>query len=31
MDKGDQKAQTPSYKRNKYWGCNVQHDINTAV
>ena len=25
MDEGNQKVQTPSYKINKYQGCNVQH------
>ena len=25
MGEGDQKAQTSSYKINKFWGCNVQH------
>ena len=26
LDEGGQRLQTPSYKINKYWGCNVQHD-----
>ena len=26
MDEGNQMIQTSSYKTNKYWGCNVQHD-----
>ena len=28
LDEGDQKVQTSSFKRNKYYGCNVQHDKN---
>ena len=26
LDEGSQKAQTSSYKIDKYWGCNVQRD-----
>ena len=26
LDEGSQKAQTSSYKIDKYWGCNVQSD-----
>ena len=26
MGEGVQEVQTSSYKRNKAWGCNVQHD-----
>ena len=26
MGEGGQKLQTSSYKINKLWGCNVQHD-----
>ena len=26
LEEGGQKVQTSSYKINKYWGCNVQHD-----
>ena len=26
LDEGGQKVQTSSYKINKHYGCNVQHD-----
>ena len=26
MKEDGQKVQTSSYKINKFWGCNVQHD-----
>ena len=26
LNEGGQKEQTSSYKINKYWGCNVQHN-----
>ena len=26
LDEGNQKIEISSYKINKYWGCNVQHD-----
>ena len=25
IDKGNQKMQTPSYKINKYYGCNIEY------
>ena len=25
MGERGQKVQTPTYKRNKFWGCNEQH------
>ena len=26
MDEGGEKVQTSSYKINKCWGCDMQHD-----
>lgn len=29
MGEGGQRVQPSVYKRNQFWGCNVQHDDNS--